>query len=163
RDPEFRRALETEEEREEEGQFAGLLVKNLENIQGDERDVVILSICYGRGRDGRMLMNFGPINQTGGEKRLNVAFSRAKAHMAIVSSIHYSDIRNVYNDGANCFRSYLQYAEMLSAGDLASAAAVLRMVGRRSKGPAAPAVGEAVTSAVASALRTRGYLVEENV
>ena len=55
--------------KEEKGQFVGLLVKNLENIQGDERDIIILSVCYGRGPNGKMLMNFGPINQSGGEKR----------------------------------------------------------------------------------------------
>ena len=88
-------------EREEDGQFVGLLVKNLENIQGDERDVIILSVCYGHGPNGKMLMNFGPINQSGGEKRLNVAFSRAKqAHGPGVSSIRHPAITNDYNDGA---------------------------------------------------------------
>ena len=101
-------------EREEDGQFVGLLVKNLENIQGDERDVIILSVCYGHGPNGKMLMNFGPINQSGGEKRLNVAFSRAKQHMAVVSSIRHSDITNDYNDGANCLKNYLRYAEAMS-------------------------------------------------
>lgn len=103
-DDEFRSLLDAELEREENDQFVGLLVKNLENIQGDERDIVIMSVCYGRGPDGKMRMNFGPINQSGGEKRLNVAFSRAKHHMVLVSSIHYGDITNEYNDGANCLR-----------------------------------------------------------
>ncbi len=62
-DKEFGARLEEEYEREEDGQFSGLIVKNLENIQGDERDVILLSVCYGPGPDGRMLMNFGPINQ----------------------------------------------------------------------------------------------------
>ena len=79
-DDEFRDRLEAEWEREDDGQFVGLLVKNLENIQGDERDVIILSVCYGHGPTGKMLMNFGPINQNGGERRLNVAFSRQEAH-----------------------------------------------------------------------------------
>ncbi len=62
-DRDFRGLLDLEEEREEDGQFVGLFVKNLENVQGDERDVIILSVCYGPGANGRMLMNFGPINQ----------------------------------------------------------------------------------------------------
>ncbi len=66
-DRDFRDLLDRELEREEDGQFVGLLVKNLENIQGDERDVIILSICYGHGPNGKMLMNFGPINKSGGE------------------------------------------------------------------------------------------------
>ena len=68
-DDDFRDRLEAEWEREEDGQFVGLLVKNLENIQGDERDIIILSVCYGPGPNGKMLMNFGPINQSGGERR----------------------------------------------------------------------------------------------
>jgi hypothetical protein len=73
-DGEFKQPYEEELQREVDGQFVGLLLKNLENIQGDERDIIIMSICYGPGPNGRMLMNCGPINQSGGEKRLNVAF-----------------------------------------------------------------------------------------
>jgi superfamily I DNA and/or RNA helicase len=73
----FAARLEAEYVREEDDQFCGLFIKNLENVQGDERDIIILSICYGPNPEGRMLMNFGPINQRGGEKRLNVIFSRA--------------------------------------------------------------------------------------
>lgn len=124
-DDEFRRRYEEETQREVDGQFVGLLVKNLENIQGDERDVVILSVCYGPGPSGKMLMNFGPINKTGGEKRLNVAFSRAKQFMAVVSSIDHTRITNEYNIGANCLRSYLRYAESMSRGDIDSARRVL--------------------------------------
>ncbi len=121
----FSRRLESELVREDDGQFTGLLIKNLENIQGDERDIVILSICYGPDADGRMLMNFGPINQHGGEKRLNVAFSRAKHHMAIISSIGHGAITNRHNVGANCLRNYLCYAEAVSGGDATAAAQVL--------------------------------------
>jgi hypothetical protein len=78
-DPDFAARLEAEYVREEDDQFCGLFIKNLENVQGDERDIIILSICYGPNPEGRMLMNFGPINQRGGEKRLNVIFSRAQA------------------------------------------------------------------------------------
>jgi len=151
----FRARLEEEYEREEDGQFAGLLVKNLENIQGDERDVILLSVCYGYGADGRMLMNFGPINQNGGEKRLNVAFSRAKRQMAVISSIQYADVKNVYNDGANALRNYLQYTAAMSAGDELGANAILR-----SMSPSARVVLERdedhVVRAIEAGLRLRG-------
>src|SRR4029077_15506316 len=126
KDEEFGDRLEAEFEREKDGQFAGLLVKNLENIQGDERDVILLSVCYGAGPNGKMLMNFGPINQNGGERRLNVAFSRAKQHMVLVSWIRHDAITNDYNDGARCLKNYLRYAEAASAGDLPAARRVLR-------------------------------------
>ena len=129
-DAEFRDRLDAEWEREIDGQFVGLLVKNLENIQGDERDIIILSVCYGYGPNGKMLMNFGPINKSGGERRLNVAFSRAKHHMAIVSSIQFADITNDYNDGANCLKNYLRYAEAVSTGNREAAHRVLHGMSR---------------------------------
>ncbi|MBL0748356.1 AAA domain-containing protein [Nocardioides baculatus] len=119
-DPAFAVAYETEVDREEDGQTVGLFVKNLENVQGDERDVIIMSVCYARGSDGRMRMNFGPINNSGGEKRLNVIFSRARQHMVLVSSIEPSMIVNTYNDGAASLRGFLQYADAVSEGDPAA-------------------------------------------
>jgi predicted DNA-binding WGR domain protein/DNA polymerase III delta prime subunit len=164
RDADFRVRLEEEYEREEDGQFAGLLVKNLENIQGDERDVILLSVCYGYGPDGRMLMNFGPINQGGGEKRLNVAFSRAKKHMAVVSSIQYADIKNVYNDGANNLRNYLQYAAAMSGGELGLARVVLRALNPGGGGPhPEDAAKDAVVAALAAALKVLGLEAELSV
>jgi len=163
-DPVFAERLEAEWEREEDGQLVGLLVKNLENIQGDERDVVILSVCYGRARDGKMRMNFGPINQRGGEKRLNVAFSRAKHHMCVVASIRHGEITNDYNDGAACLKSYLRYAEAASSGEATAAAGVLREVaaGRDLAGPGEGPRGVAARQ-LAEALSARGYLVVEGV
>jgi len=112
----FRNLLEEERERHDEGQFAGLFVKNLESVQGDERDIIIVSVGYAPGPDGKMRMNFGPINQSGGEKRLNVIFSRAKHHIAIVTSIGPHQITNDYNIGANTLKQYLRYAAAASAG-----------------------------------------------
>jgi predicted DNA-binding WGR domain protein len=160
----FRTLLEAECEREENDQFVGLLVKNLENIQGDERDIVIMSVCYGRGPDGKMRMNFGPINQSGGEKRLNVAFSRAKHHMALVSSIQYGDITNEYNDGANCLRNYLRYAAAVSCGDIAAAQAVLReMTATRNDRAIEPNTANATINQLSEALLTRCFEVHHDV
>jgi hypothetical protein len=108
----------------------GLLVKNLENIQGDERDIIILSVCYGRDPCGKMRMNFGPINMSGGEKGLNVAFSRAKHHMAVVSSIHHGEITYDHNEGAACFKNYLRYAEAVSSGQAETIDLVLHGLSR---------------------------------
>lgn len=163
-DEAFRDRLEAEYEREDDGQFAGLLVKNLENIQGDERDVIILSVCYGPGPDGKMLMNFGPINKSGGEKRLNVAFSRAKRQMALVSSAKHTDIRNEYNDGANCLKNYLRYAAAVSSGDLAGVERVLTELAiRRDVEQPADADADVVSQQIADALRGRGFIVEPQV
>ena len=125
-DPKFAELLEAEWEREQDGQFIGLLIKNLENIQGDERDIIILSVCYGPDPEGKIRMNFGPINLAGGEKRLNVAFSRAKKFMALVTSMRSTAITNDYNDGANCLKNYLRYAECSSIGQSSSVLTVLQ-------------------------------------
>ncbi len=163
KDADFRDLLEAESEREQDGQFMGLLVKNLENIQGDERDVVILSVCYGHNPAGKMLMNFGPINQSGGERRLNVAFSRARRHMAVISSMRHQDITNDYNDGARCLKNYLHYAEAMSAGDLLAARRVLWETNfREDTGKSGP-VTDVVVAALTMALRGRGYLVDNAV
>src|SRR5437899_552719 len=156
--------LEAEHARDENDVFCGLFVKNLENVQGDERDIIIMSVCYGRDPGGRMLMNFGPINQRGGEKRLNVIFSRAKNHMVIVSSIRYGDITNDYNDGANSLKNFLQYAEAVSKGDAESARRVLENLNPLSRKALAPLTrDDAVIAGLAQALRSRGYLVDLNV
>jgi REase_MTES_1575/AAA domain len=141
-----------------------LFVKNLENVQGDERDIIIMSVCYGHDANRRMLMNFGPINQRGGEKRLNVIFSRAKHHMAIVSSIRHPDITNDYNDGANSLKNFLHYAEAVSKGDEATARRVLENLNPLSRKALAPlSKGDAVVEKLAVALRERGYAVDLNV
>ena len=159
----FRQRLEAEWERAEDGQFVGLLVKNLENIQGDERDVIILSVCYGNGPNGKMMMNFGPINQNGGERRLNVAFSRAKKHMALVSSIRHHAITNDYNDGARALKNYLRYAEALSAGDLLTARRVLWEINPTENARARVAPTHIVIAQLAGRLRQRGYEVDHDV
>lgn len=156
----FQRELEAEYEREDDGQLVGLFVKNLENVQGDERDIIILSICYGPDIHDRMRMNFGPINKGGGEKRLNVVFSRAKRHMAVVASIDYTAITNQYNDGALCFRRYLQYAEAASRGDDVAAATVMRALSHDFGDPQAKTaeVGP-VVDGLARALEAEGLVV----
>jgi hypothetical protein len=163
-DAAFARRLETEFEREEEDQHRGLLVKNLENVQGDERDVVILSVCYGYDARRKMRMHFGPINQRGGEKRLNVAFSRARRHMVVVSSIRHGDITNDYNDGAGCLKNYLRYAEQVSCGAAEEAADVLREMSLRERRGAGRAEDtDEVVASIGAALRERGYLVDTAV
>ncbi len=88
-------------------------IKNLETVQGDERDTIIFSVAYGIDVQGRLLHNFGPLNRVGGERRLNVAVTRAKINVQLVSSMHYTDIdlKHVSSEGAKLLREYLDYAE----------------------------------------------------
>lgn len=88
-------------------------VKNLETVQGDERDTIVFSVAYGIDSQGRLLHNFGPLNRVGGERRLNVAVTRAKCNVQLVSSMHYTDIdlSRTSSTGAALLRAYLDYAE----------------------------------------------------
>ena len=90
--------------------LSGFFVKNLESVQGDERDIIILTIGYGPDEAGKLTMNFGPMNREGGERRLNVAVTRARQRVEIVSSISGGHITS--DSGAlNHLRRYLDFAE----------------------------------------------------
>lgn len=113
-----------------------------------------------------MKMNFGPINQAGGEKRLNVILSRARRHMMVVTSIKSDQITNVWNDGARCLRNFLEYADAVSTGDREGVERVLRRLQSAGRGPEnepgerSGASGGSVTAkALAEALAGRGYAV----
>ena len=100
------------EEYFDENREAPFFVKNLENVQGDERDTIIFSICYGKNTQGKMYMRFGPLGQQGGERRLNVAITRAKDNVKLVGSIMPEDIdiSKTKADGVLMLRSYIDYA-----------------------------------------------------
>jgi hypothetical protein len=91
----------------------GFFVKNLETVQGDERDVILLSVGYGRDAEGKIELNFGPLNREGGERRLNVAVTRARQRLVIVSSIRGSDLRlsDKPAKGLACVQRFLDFAE----------------------------------------------------
>ena len=93
-----------------EERLSGFFVKNLESVQGDERDIVILSIGYGPDENNRLTMNFGPMNRAGGERRLNVAVTRARRRMEVVASITAGDISSPATPAVSHLRSYLDYA-----------------------------------------------------
>jgi len=87
-------------------------IKNLENVQGDERDTIIFSIGYAKDAAGIFRMNFGPLSRSGGERRLNVAITRAKYNVKLVGSIMPSDIDldRVSSEGPKLLRSYIDFA-----------------------------------------------------
>lgn len=87
-------------------------VKNLENVQGDERDTIIFSIGYAKDQNGVMYMNFGPLNRNGGHRRLNVAITRAKYNVKLVGSIHPTDINveSTNSEGVKMLRQYIEFA-----------------------------------------------------
>ncbi len=130
-----------------------LFIKNLENVQGDERDVILFSIGYGPDKEGHVSMNFGPLNRDGGWRRLNVAVSRARCEMVVFSTLEPDqiDLNRTHAEGVAALKSFLEYAagrdhfhdEYASAngaGDI-----------------------EGVSKAICAALAESGYETERNV
>lgn len=115
-DAEFNRLVEVYEQIHK----TEILISNLENCQGSERDIIILSIAYASNSEGRLNANFGPLSEFGGEKRLNVAISRAKFKMYVVSSFRHTDLagKSFSNEGPKLLKEFIAYAEAVSSGKL---------------------------------------------
>ncbi|MCY4497464.1 MAG: DUF3320 domain-containing protein, partial [Rhodospirillaceae bacterium] len=125
-------------------------VKNLENVQGDERDVILISIGYGKLSGGFLPMNFGPLNQDGGERRLNVLITRARRRCVVHSNFEAADVdlRRAKARGIKALKTFLNYA----------ATGVLDLPQRT--GGAADSPFE---EGVAAALRARGHEIEHQI
>ena len=95
-----------------------VFVKNIENVQGDERDIIVFSVGYAPDLRGKMTMNFGTLNTQGGENRLNVAITRAKQKVVVVASILPQQLQtdNAQNEGPKLLKKYLEYATQVSTG-----------------------------------------------
>lgn len=134
-----------------EALYEPIFVKNLENVQGDERDIILFSIGYGPDKDGRVSMNFGPLNNNGGEKRLNVAVSRARREMNVYSSLKASqiDLKRTKARGVEGLKHFLEYAEQQ----------VLINTSNNHKENSDYIISEQI----ADALRAHGHIVNTNV
>lgn len=123
-DTEFKDAYINESNRTENGQEMGFFVKNVENVQGDERDVIVFSSTFGRNAQGTFRRIFGVLGQEGGERRLNVAISRARHKVILVTSMPIEDISDMLSLHRSPVRprdylqGYMQYAQMVSDGNL---------------------------------------------
>ncbi|MEZ6186639.1 MAG: DUF3320 domain-containing protein [Planctomycetota bacterium] len=128
-----------------------VFVKNLENVQGDERDVILFSVCYGPDAEGHVALNFGPLNRTGGERRLNVAITRARRQVLVFTALTGDeiDLSRTQAVGAKHLKAFLDYARR---GTQAIAT------------PSVEAAGEsALAEELAAALRERGWVLEQQV
>ena len=112
----FRDAFIREQNRKENGEDTSIFIKNLENVQGDERDIIIFSIGYARNEYGKVVAHFGPLSVEGGENRLNVAITRAKEKIYVVTSIEPEELQveGTKNAGPKIFKNYLKYVRAIS-------------------------------------------------
>ncbi len=164
KDPAFATAVRAEMARKDNGEDTGLFIKNIESVQGDERDVIVFSIGYANNTSGKLVHNFGWLNQKGGENRLNVAISRAKKKIHIVTSFRPAELMldDAKNEGPKILKKYLEYAFAVSNGNKEEAETILRSFGESYGIVAAPLETE-FAQKVADALRDRGYEIDTQV
>ena len=127
KDPEFRSNILKETHRIDAGEDTSLFIKNLENVQGDEREIIIFSIGYAENAEGKVYTNFGSLSAEGGENRLNVAITRAKSKIIVVTSIEPEVLKvdTAKNLGPKLLKKYLMYARAVSKGDDEEVKAIL--------------------------------------
>ncbi|CAK9890129.1 DUF3320 domain-containing protein [Pseudomonas fluorescens] len=96
-----------------ESELEPVFVKNLESVQGDERDIIYFSTTYGKDAAGVMSMNFGPMNRLGGERRLNVAITRARQELILFSTLRpeHIDLARTQAVGVRDLKHFLEFAE----------------------------------------------------
>ena len=130
-----------------------LFIKNLENVQGDERDVILFSVGYGPDAEGRVSMNFGPLNRAGGERRLNVAVSRARYEMIIYSTLRSDmiDLNRTSSIGVAGLKRFLEYAEK---GTRSTINSVPRQLSEATA---------SIETIIADRLRSLGYTVHTDI
>jgi very-short-patch-repair endonuclease len=141
----FRSAILKESHRIDNGEDNSLFIKNLENVQGDERDIIIFSIGYAKNEQGKVYTNFGSLSTDGGENRLNVAITRAKSKIIVVTSLEPEELKvdTSKNLGPKLLREYLAYVRAVSDGDREQSKAILKGLA-----PADAAAEESLLSSV---------------
>ncbi|PKG45427.1 MULTISPECIES: AAA domain-containing protein [unclassified Planococcus (in: firmicutes)] len=145
-----------------------IFVKNIENVQGDERDIILFSVGYGKNEEGRVYNRFGSLNQEGGENRLNVAVTRAKEETIVVSSIEPEELEvaNSKSNGPRLFKDYLKYARAVSNGQIERVEEVILDVnelGSTSVSTSALQFDSPFEEQVYQQLQNLGYKVETQV
>ena len=127
KDPDFRSFIIKERHRIDNGEDTSIFIKNLENVQGDERDIIIFSIGYAQNSDGKVYTNFGSLSAEGGENRLNVAITRAKSKIIVVTSIEPEllKVESSKHLGPKLLKKYLMYVRAVSKGDETETKAIL--------------------------------------
>lgn len=164
-DESFRVALQQERERIVEGEDMSVFIKNVENVQGDERDVIVFSTTFGRNGQGTFRRNFGVLGQTGGERRLNVAVTRARQKVVMITSMPINDVSDMFNTQRapatprDYLQGYLEYARALCAGEFEASTSLLsRLQTDRSTVPStARSVQDGFVAIVGNYLRSLGW------
>jgi KaiC/GvpD/RAD55 family RecA-like ATPase len=167
KDPEFRSSILKETHRIEGGEDTSMFIKNLENVQGDERDIIIFSIGYAQNAEGKVYTNFGSLSADGGENRLNVAITRAKSKVIVVTSIEPEALKveNSKHLGPKLLKKYLMYVRAVANGDTEEVGAILSELNTAEPKPEAAIMTtvESVEEQIKEKLTKLGYKVDTDL
>ncbi len=163
KDPAFREAYLKETARRENGEDAGIFIKNIENVQGEERDIIIFSVGYAKNERGKVVALFGPLSQEGGENRLNVAITRAKEKIYLITSIEPEELNVTFskNIGPKVLKKYLQYARAVSFGNKYEQQIILESLRKKTVIESNPTMG--LEQEIKEALEKKKYMVDTNI
>ncbi len=167
-DAEFRSFMTKETHRIENGEDTSIFIKNLENVQGDERDIIIFSIGYAKNNEGKLYTSFGSLSAEGGENRLNVAITRAKSKIIVVTSIEPEELKieGAKNLGPKLLKKYLTYVRAVSNGDKEEAEAILTELDDGEDSHTTPGVVASVLSVeeqIKEKLTKLGYTIDTSL
>jgi len=155
-------------ERKHGEEDVGLFVKNIENVQGDERDIIVFSVAYAKNEEGKMVSSFGPLQREAGPNRLNVAITRAKEKVYLVCSFDPSEWHRAetYQSGVRLLKKYLEYGKAISDGNDPMAAVILNglLDAMNVRDQKEPGEYESIfEEQVGEALRSLGYHIRKQV
>jgi len=164
-DDEFRKLFIQESNRVENGEDVSIFVKNLENVQGDERDIIIFSIGYATNDYGKVNATFGSLSNEGGENRLNVAITRAKQKIYVITSIEPEKLKVEGSKfaGPKLLRSYLTYVRAVSEGKTDEVKAILNSFGDTLTAVKPISLIQGIEEQIANRLEKLGYETELNI
>ncbi len=162
---EFRALITAEKQRHENGEDISIFVKNLENVQGDERDIIIFSIGYAPNEEGKVHSGFGSLSMDGGENRLNVAITRAKSKIYVITSIEPEELKvdTAKNAGPRLLKKYLSYVRAVSSSSKGEISSILSELAPSASSYTATYPVRNIEEQIKERLEKLGYLVDTKI
>ena len=160
----YQKSFEQELFRKDHGEDKSLFVKNIENVQGDERDIIIFSMGYAKNSEGHVMRRFGWLNHEGGQNRLNVAVTRAKQKIYFVSSLYPEEfkVEDLSSTGPKLLKDFMRYCYYISNGNRQLAQTVLSQLHKTEIETRTTIINEMIDQ-VKKRLEKLGFYVDTNI
>ncbi|WP_162146837.1 AAA domain-containing protein [Acholeplasma granularum] len=160
----YQKHFEKEMFRKDDGEDKSLFIKNIENVQGDERDIIIFSMGYAKNEQGQVMRRFGWLNQEGGQNRLNVAITRAKKKIYFVSSLYPEEfkVEDLQSKGPKLLKDFMRYCYYVSTNNDVLTKAVLSNLHQNDDNLQVKSNNEMILD-LQKRIEKLGYLVDLNI